>query len=236
MVVDELEEALEAHYAQHPGCRPTLAEVALALAAQDGSPLAGRPDLIEAAAEAALAQLPGADADDVLAWAARAAFERPETGPEQLAAEALVQLEELAPWSDWVAFAEALTVAPRLPGVYMARSRQSRELVYVGMAGERRGNGLRGRLSVYCSGKALASGLGEAVFDRALADEEWLRARLADVEAGTPARAKEWGRLAFQRADLELRWAVTADRASASTLERAALAALHASALWNRLR
>lgn len=162
-----------------------------------------------------------------------------EPGPQQLAAAALAQLEQLeqlAAWSDWVTFAEALAVAPRLPGVYMARSRQSGELVYVGMAGERRGNGIRGRLSVYSSGKALASGLGEAVFDRALSDAEWLRARLADVEAGRPARAKEWGRRAFERADLELRWAVTADRASASTLERAALAGLHASALWNRLR
>jgi hypothetical protein len=38
------------------------------------------------------------------------------------------------------------------------------------MAGERRGQGIRGRLNVYGSGKALASGLGEAVMDRALAD------------------------------------------------------------------
>ena len=34
------EAALEAHFEQHPHARPSLAEVALALAAQDGSPLA----------------------------------------------------------------------------------------------------------------------------------------------------------------------------------------------------
>ena len=61
--------ALGAHYTQHPAARPTLAEVALALAAQDGSPLATRPDLLEQAAVAVLHRHPGADADDVLLWA-----------------------------------------------------------------------------------------------------------------------------------------------------------------------
>src|SRR5215213_7907958 len=42
-------------------------------------------------------------------------------------------------------------------------------IVYVGMAGERRGQGIRGRLNVYGRGKALVSSLGEAVMDRALA-------------------------------------------------------------------
>lgn len=118
----------------------------------------------------------------------------------------------------------------------MAREGTNGPIVYVGMAGERRGSGLRGRLTVYSSGKALASGLGEAVFDRALADPAWLRERLAKVDAGEAERAKEWGRHAFRRADLHLRWAVTADRPSAAALERSCLDVLADAALWNRLR
>lgn len=60
---------LEDHYRRHPGTRPTLAETALALAAQDGSPLAGRPEIVERAAVAVAAHHPDADADDVLLWA-----------------------------------------------------------------------------------------------------------------------------------------------------------------------
>ncbi len=63
------EAALEAHFEQHPHARPSLAEVALALAAQDGSPLADRPELLERAAAQVLASHPDADADDVLLWA-----------------------------------------------------------------------------------------------------------------------------------------------------------------------
>jgi hypothetical protein len=63
------EAALEEHFAQHPHARPSLAEVALALAAQDGSPLAERPELLEHAATQVLARHPDAEADDVLLWA-----------------------------------------------------------------------------------------------------------------------------------------------------------------------
>ncbi len=62
-----MEEALRLHYEQHPDARPSLAEVALALAVQDGSPLADKPDLVERAALAVAARRP--DADDVLLWA-----------------------------------------------------------------------------------------------------------------------------------------------------------------------
>lgn len=64
-----MEAALESHYIQHPNSRPSLAEVALALAAQDGSPLADRPDIIERAADEVTSRHPDADADDVLLWA-----------------------------------------------------------------------------------------------------------------------------------------------------------------------
>lgn len=63
------EAALEAHFVRHPHARPSLAEIALALAAQDGSPLADRPELVERAAAQVVANHPDADADDVLLWA-----------------------------------------------------------------------------------------------------------------------------------------------------------------------
>ncbi|HET9256896.1 MAG TPA: hypothetical protein VFO16_17110 [Pseudonocardiaceae bacterium] len=64
-----MEAALEAHYGQYPAARPSLAEVALALAAQDRSALADQPHLIERAAAEVAARYPHADADDVLLWA-----------------------------------------------------------------------------------------------------------------------------------------------------------------------
>lgn len=64
-----METALHLHYRAHPDSRPSLAEIAHALAVQDGSPLAERPDLIASAASAVVARRPDADADDVLLWA-----------------------------------------------------------------------------------------------------------------------------------------------------------------------
>lgn len=49
-------------------------------------------------------------------------------------------------------------------------------------------------------------------------------------------RAKEWGRAAIERADLEIRWAVTEDKAAALRLERDCLNQLAQAALWNRYR
>lgn len=151
------------------------------------------------------------------------------------------QIAHLADWSEWVPFEVCISSAPTLPGVYVARETQSLQIIYVGMAGERRGlspdgkpKGLRGRLNVYASGKALTSGLGEAVFDRALADEAWLSRRLANLRSGTPERAKAWGRLAFERASLEVCWATSEDKTSARLLELKTLNALNDTGLWNR--
>jgi len=142
-----------------------------------------------------------------------------------------------AEWSDWIPFAEALAVAPRVPGVYMAREGETGEIVYIGMAGERAGGGkpqgVRGRLAIYASGKGLASGLGEAVFDRALADPDWVRARLVELETTGPRRAKHWGIEAFARADLHIRWKTTADRATAAALEDR-LVRQAGTTLWNK--
>jgi hypothetical protein len=153
------------------------------------------------------------------------------------------EVERLANWSPWVTLAEATATAPRLPGVYMARLGQDGPVIYVGMAGERSGRdgqrlpkGLQGRLTVYSSGKGAVSGLGEAAFDRALADATWVRRRLEELEAGHASRAKLWARKAIEWADLQMRWAVTSDKASARQLELAILAALRTSELWNRAR
>ncbi|MFD2466281.1 hypothetical protein [Amycolatopsis silviterrae] len=149
---------------------------------------------------------------------------------------ALEIVKELAEWSSWVPFSSARKTAPRRPGVYLAAEGSSGELIYVGMAGERSDTGVRGRLVRYASGKAIASGLGEAVFDRALADPGWLHARVAEVEDGQPKRAAQWGKLAFERADLHICWSVTSDKSTAATLEKQVLDALKEHALWNRRR
>jgi hypothetical protein len=61
---------LDEHYRQYPEARPSLAEVAIALAEMDDNPLCSRPDLIARAAEWASEHHPDADADDVLFVAA----------------------------------------------------------------------------------------------------------------------------------------------------------------------
>lgn len=147
-----------------------------------------------------------------------------------------IPIDGLAEWSTWLPFVEAAAAAPRLPGVYMARQGAAGELVYVGMAGERRGQGIRGRLTVYRRGKGAVSGLGEAVLDRALADAEFVEGRLDELLAGRPKRAAVWAQDAFGWADLHVRWAVTSSRPEAAALERAVLDAAHAMPLWNRAR
>lgn len=146
------------------------------------------------------------------------------------------QLGTVASWSAWVPFAVAVRTAPRLPGVYLARRAASGPLVYVGMAGERRGAGIRSRLSIYDRGRAAVSGLGEAALDRALADPGWLRQRLAEVEAGQTRRAVVWAQEAIRWADLHISWTTTVDRAAAMALERSILQLLVDQVLWNRLR
>jgi hypothetical protein len=138
-------------------------------------------------------------------------------------------------WSQWIPFGEALKVAPRFPGVYMFRieSQAHRGPVYIGMAGERKGNGLRGRLAIYASGKGAGSGLGEHAFDRALEDPKWLQARLDEALAGTPMRAKAAARSAIDHAGLEVRWQTFETRAQALQVE-AQLINKYRHQLWNR--
>jgi hypothetical protein len=145
-------------------------------------------------------------------------------------------VERLANWSPWLPFADTVARAPRLPGVYLARQGSDGGLVYVGMAGERRGQGIHGRLTVYRRGKGAVSGLGEAVLDRALADPDFVRQRLDELVGGTSKRATVWAQDAITWADLHVRWAVTEDRPAAAALERIVLDALRTTPLWNRAR
>jgi len=64
-----LRAGLEAHYAEHPQLRPSLAEVALALAELEHSALLQEPGLIAQAAVEVVQVRADADADDVLLWA-----------------------------------------------------------------------------------------------------------------------------------------------------------------------
>lgn len=142
--------------------------------------------------------------------------------------------DDLADWSAWGPLIESVAEAPAVPGIYMARERATGQVVYVGMAGERSGRGLRGRLVVYLSGKAAVSGLGEAAMDRALADADWLAQMLVEARAGLPSRTRVWAAKAMTRADLEIRWATCADRVTAIALERQAIVLLAGMGLWNR--
>ncbi|AFR30507.1 hypothetical protein [Arthrobacter sp. Rue61a] len=145
-------------------------------------------------------------------------------------------LRGYADWSRWMPFDEAAKEATRSPGVYIAREMVTGQIVYVGRAGERQGKGVRGRLQVYSSGKGAASGLGEASFDRALADSAWLKAQLVQLEAGTVSRTLEWAKAAIDRACLELCWASTTDGKAAQLLEKKIDAALRQTdhTLWNK--
>ncbi|NUU32649.1 hypothetical protein HNO80_13720 [Arthrobacter sp. C9C5] len=101
------------------------------------------------------------------------------------------------------------------------------------MAGERKGNGLRGRLAIYASGKGAASGLGEHAFDRALEDSKWLQARLDEALSGTAMRATKAARSALDNAGLEVRWKTVETRVEALELEME-LIREYRSGLWNR--
>lgn len=141
----------------------------------------------------------------------------------------------MAAWSDWVPLTAAdVRQAPTSPGVYVARVRQSRGVVYVGMAGVRSGTGLRGRLGVYARGRAPHSGLGAACMDLALADSTWVRARAGAVDSGANWSINDWARAAVERADLEICWATATSADTARSLERAVLDKLASTGLWNR--
>lgn len=136
-------------------------------------------------------------------------------------------------WSDWAPFSEAARSAPLGPGVYQLRLPASAEIVYVGMAGESSGRGIRGRLAVYRSGKGATSGFGEAALDRALADEKLVETQLVRLRQEGPRRARAWAQEAISWLGPEVRWVVTENGMLARVLEEQLVAALRPS-VWNR--
>lgn len=104
------------------------------------------------------------------------------------------------------------------------------------MAGERRGKGVCGRLTIYARGAAAVSGLGEGALDRALADPAWLSRRLADLHTHGPQRTKLWAVDALHHAGLEVCWSATVDADAARQLETTARQELEDVVHWNRAR
>ena len=150
-------------------------------------------------------------------------------------------LHACADWSSWVPWAGARSAAPRLPGVYLFRVRG--RVVYCGMAGERAGRdgsrapqGLWGRLGRYGSGRAAASGFGEAALDRALADPAFVTARLTHLRDVGPERTLLWAVAAIEWAAPEVCWTVTDATSSARALESRVRAGLLARGveLWGK--
>lgn len=158
------------------------------------------------------------------------------TNPKPAREAAYAAVDALTAWTEWAPFTEAALTAPRKPGVYMVRVNGS-DIVYVGKSEGRPGSGssgLRGRLAVYRGGKGSTSGFGEAAFDRALADQEFLMARAAEVEAGQPRTARQWAVAAIERVSPELSWAVCLTGAEAAALEAEVWRTLIEHGLWNK--
>jgi len=152
--------------------------------------------------------------------------------------DAYLAVQDAAAWSPWAPFDEALSAAPREPGVYLFGIPETERIVHVGMAGERAGSGrpqgLYGRLSVYRSGQGAVGGFAEAALDRALGDPAWIRGQLDQLEARGPRRAKVWAADAISWLSPTLSWAVCAERADAKNLEDMVLGLLRPHDLWTR--
>lgn len=164
----------------------------------------------------------------------------PDAIPDASLLAAYRDVADLAEWSEWSPFATALAGAPRQPGVYLFRDPGTRRILYVGMAGERAGNGtsrpkgLYGRLTVYRTGKAAVSGFGEAALDRALADPAWITEQLHRLTTSGPRRAKTWAADAIDRISPEVSWSVCPEAVDARILEEQVVHLLRPWGLWNR--
>lgn len=144
------------------------------------------------------------------------------------------ELAGLADWSAWAPLEHALPDAPRSPGVYLLLESATRVVRHVGHAGERAGGGspqgLYGPLRGYLTGTGALTGFTEAALDRALADGDWVRARL---EAG-PERTRGWAAAAVRRLGPDVSWAACPDRDEARWLEGRVVALLRPHGLWGR--
>jgi hypothetical protein len=143
-------------------------------------------------------------------------------------------LTDLAEWSAWAPLAEALPEAPRSPGVLLLLEHGPRIVRHVGHAGERAGGGspqgLYGALRALVTGHASLTGFAEAALDRALADPDWVRDRLAEP----PQRTRRWAAAAVRRLELDVAWSTCADADEARWLAGRVTELLRPHGLWTR--
>ncbi len=150
--------------------------------------------------------------------------------------DAIAKVDVIADWSPWARFTDIASTAPTMPGVYMFRSRG--KVIYVGIAGPRDSNGrkdpagLYGRFSIYRGGRV--TGFGQALFDAALADHEFLAERQAELQAGLARRAVDWVRAAYEYYDPDVRWAALSTKLEALQLEKQIVETLRGYDLLNR--
>lgn len=147
-------------------------------------------------------------------------------------------LADLADWSAWTPLADAIRDAPSEVGVYLVRDDDA--VVYVGVASrdDRAGSagdrGLKARFAMYLAGRLPTSRVGDVLLTRALSDRQWLSARLEAVEAGFPQSARQWAQDAVVTAEVQVAWAVTADKQSAKNLRDAVVVAEPDGLAWQR--
>lgn len=148
----------------------------------------------------------------------------------------IAAVEQTATWTPWSRFSDVATEAPTTPGVYMFRSEG--KIIYVGVAGPRDGNGTKdpkglfGRFTIYRGGRV--TGFGQALFDAALADREFLQGRIAELDSGQPRRAVDWVRTAYEHYDPDVRWAVLNTKDDALRIEKQIVGMLREYDLLNR--
>jgi hypothetical protein len=161
-----------------------------------------------------------------------------------------VPIDRLAEWSEWVPMTGVSDLFPRgiherdgevyaeqpasiavshRPGVYMFRRRKSGRVVYVGMSKD-----LSKRLLNYAAGatdSGLMAGLERSAIKR-------------HVRVRIPGRsffladygAQRWRCAALRDADLEVRWAYTANEDDARRLEATVIRAFDGKPIWNQVR
>ncbi|MBT2498612.1 hypothetical protein J7E25_05850 [Agromyces sp. ISL-38] len=150
--------------------------------------------------------------------------------------EAVAAVEAAADWSAWAPFAAVATSAPTTPGVCLFRANS--RIIYLGVAGPRDGNGrkdptgLYGRFSIYRGGRI--TGFGQAIFDMALADRDFLAARQAELEAGSAQTRRRLGRAAYEHISPDVRWTTVLTKLDALQLEKSIVGLLRVYDLLNR--
>jgi hypothetical protein len=145
---------------------------------------------------------------------------------------AYAELRELAEWSVWTPLAEALPEAPRSAGVFLLLEPSARVVRHVGRAGERSGGGspqgLYGGIRALVTGHAPLTGFAEAALDRALADPDFVRERVA----GPPQPVRRWAAAAVRRLELDVSWTTCPDSDEARWLAGRVAELLRPHGLW----